>query len=118
MNSAVLKFNKIISETGGTFQGSTSTLQEDIVAMLASKRKPASKPDSDASEDNKRAKNVFPPFVKHFKTSNDTDATSYKLGDSKTWQGATWYFCDCPNHRDRHKWHTHTHETCRTRNAG
>ena len=116
MNSAVLKFNKVISESNGTFQGSTTTLQEDIVAMMANKRKAPVKSDAtDDANSNKRKAGAFPPFVKHFRTSNDADAAPYKLGDSKTWQGETWYFCDCPTHRDRHKWHPHTHDTCRTR---
>ena len=84
--------------------------------MIANKRKPAAKPDAATDDSNKRNRSdKFPPFVKHFRTSNAADAAPYKLGDSKTWQGDTWYFCDCPTHRDRHKWHTHSHDTCRTR---
>ena len=54
----------------------------------------------------------FPPFVKHFKTSNAVDAKHYIIGDSKVWEGHTWYLCDCPTHKDKTKWHTHKMEYC------
>jgi hypothetical protein len=57
----------------------------------------------------------LPPFIKHFKSSNTNGSTVYKVRDSKTWNNTTWYFCDCPTHRDKHKWHTHPTDTCRTR---
>ena len=44
----------------------------------------------------------------------DGFSTLFKVGDSKTWNNQTWYYCDCPNHRDGIHWHTHTAETCRT----
>jgi hypothetical protein len=46
MNSAALKFNKITSTKGG-FQGSVTTVQEDIVALVSNsaiKRKPTPLP--------------------------------------------------------------------------
>ena len=118
MNAAVLKYNQIAGKHDGKFPGSSTTLQEDIVAMLAQKRKPAAvaaaPPDGDTPAA-KRTSNKLPPFIKHFKTSADADAPPHKVGDSKPWNNETWYFCDCPNHRDRIKWHTHTHTDCKTR---
>ena len=57
----------------------------------------------------------FRRFFKHYKSSTDDDSTTYKLGDSQTWNKETWYFCDCPTYRDHIKWHIHTADTCRTR---
>jgi hypothetical protein len=120
MNQATLKFNKITSTEGG-FQGSNSTVQEDIVAMFtAAKRKrlPNATPHDikpkDVNDTPFPAKKL-PPFAKHFKANNAPDSQKFKVGDSKSWNDLTWYFCDCPNHRDKLKWHTHTAETCRTR---
>jgi hypothetical protein len=70
-------------------------------------------PISDTDDATRRQK--LPPFAKHFSVSSAADATKYKVGDSKEWNQHTWYFCDCPNHRDKIKWHTHPASTCRTR---
>lgn len=127
MNAGVVKYTKITNESHGTFGGSSNSIRDDIVAQLsqgitAAKRKanptkrddkPAdsSDPDDSAQEQPKKV----PPFVRHYKSSNKPDATKYKVGDSKVWKGETWYFCDCPTHRFRHKWHTHTAASCDTR---
>jgi hypothetical protein len=119
LNSASLKFTKISSNNSG-FDGRSSTVQEDIVAMVAAKHKKPSA-GTTSSDAIKKAKlereggKKFPPFAKHFKSSSAADATVYKVGDSKEWNSLTWYYCDCPLHRDKFKWHTHTAETCRTR---
>jgi hypothetical protein len=122
MNTAVIKYNKICMDSPEhAFPGSASTLQEDIVAMVAStKRKVPPKPDTRVKKttgavDNASASAKQPPFIKHFKSSPGPDATKFKVGDSKPWNNQTWYFCDCPNHRDRIKWHPHTATECRTR---
>ena len=119
MNSAVLKYNQISGKHDGQFPGSNTSIQEDIVAMLANKRKAATPgaatpaEGSAASPAKRTAK--LPPFVKHFKASSDADAVPFKIGDSKTWNNELWYFCDCPNHRDKNKWHTHSPTECKTR---
>jgi hypothetical protein len=123
MNTAVVKYNKICIENDGqSFPGSSTTLQEDIVAMMVSvKRKTAPKPDvkgkepSASSDPDKNKKPKLPPFVKHFKSSSADDAVKYKVGDTKTWNKLTWHFCDYPNHRDKQKWHTHSPDECRLR---
>jgi hypothetical protein len=124
MNTAVIKYNKIAGSADNGFQGSATTVQEDIVAMssaatrkrtapvLASGKPKSKHPPATSDSDKSKA---YPPFVKHFKASTATDAAPYKLGDKKPWKNDTWYFCDCPNHRNRHKWHTHPHTECRTR---
>ena len=56
-----------------------------------------------------------PPFIQHFKSSPATNATAYKVGATKTWNGETYHFCDCPTHRNKIRWHTHSADSCRTR---
>ena len=107
MNSAVIKYNKIAASHEG-FKGSVHTVQEDIIALLATKQKV--KPyhprrqretDEDESPSTKKTKYSVPPFIKHFK--DDTTGTKYKVGDSKVHNGKTFYFCDATNHRDKTK---------------
>ena len=57
---------------------------------------------------------TLPSFMRHFKATNASDATIFKVGYSKGWKGETWYFCDCTNHRDHIKWHPHPDPECRT----
>jgi hypothetical protein len=124
MNSAVIKYNKISGTSEGGFSGASITLQEDIVAMVAAVKRKAPTPPAGApykpkpkpgppTPDGKPKK--MPPFAKHFKSSTETGYVTYKVGDSKPWDNTTWYFCDCPNHRDRIKWHTHSAADCHTR---
>ena len=37
------------------------------------------------------------------------------MGDKKDFKGRTYFFCDCPFHRNRMRWHTHPTDKCRTR---
>jgi len=72
-------YNKIICDKG-KFVGSMTTVQEDIVAMVAkqSKRKPK---DHDFGDNKKsRFSPQVPPFVTHFQYSA---GVKHKLGDSK-----------------------------------
>jgi hypothetical protein len=124
MNMAVVKYNKIRVETEDhAFRGSASTLQEDIVAMMAaSKRKRIPNPndnkpkpvDNDSNKE-RRNQTALPSFARHFKGKEADGGKAFKVGDTKKWKDATWYYCDCPNHRDCIKWYTHTAEDCRTR---
>ena len=122
MNQAIIKYNKIdgISEDG--FKGSSTTLQEDIVAMMAtnsSKRKRSNDTaNTEAKNDNNERKTKerkLPPFVKFTKVNNTPDSPLFKVGDTKVWNNQVWHYCDCPNHRDNIHWHTHPANTCRTR---
>ena len=119
MNSAVIKYTKISSLTTDGFKGSSNTLQEDIVAMVASAKRKRAAPanvhrdsPSDTSTDSR--KSTSPPFLRHFKTSAASDAKPYVVGHSKVHDGTTYYVCDCPLHRNKVKWHTHTTAECQT----
>ena len=115
MNSAVLEYNHVCGQNGGAFNGSGNTLTEDIVAMIAAKQKKPQKDVKEIKPEQKPSAKKLPPFLKHFKDGLGDSAKPYKLGDTKTWNNETWYFCDCPSHRDKAKWHTHPPESCRTR---
>jgi hypothetical protein len=123
MNSAVIKYNKITGSSEGGFRGSSSTVQDDIVAMVtATKHKRAAtappskpRPAGKVIKDDQAPTHKLPPFARHFKASVDDNSKKYKIGDTQTWDKLTWYFCDCPTHRNKIKWHTHTPEICRTR---
>ena len=119
MNDASVKYAKISASSGAGFQGSATSLQEDIVAMLASAKKrktaPSSSSASDGGSSSAGDSKSYLPFVKHFKKSAAADAEPYHIGDTKTWNGETWHCCDCPTHRNHLKWHPHPPESCRTR---
>ena len=124
MNSATIKYNKVIATSGGTFKGSIHTVQEDIVALLSTKSKfkpnkrKRENSDNDKNEDsdrqpNKNATREKPDFIYHYK--DGTTNQKYKVGDKKDFNGQTFYFCDAPWHKNKIKWHTHTADTCRVR---
>ena len=123
MNSAVLKSNKIIANKG-KFDGSTSTVQEDIIAMFSKQSRPkVVKRKMDDEDDERRLKPKLEsrseykrcPFIKHTHEMKNGTKTNYKLGDKKDFTGKTFYFCDCPNHKNNAHWHPHPHNECRTR---
>jgi len=116
MNSAVIKYNKIIGEDSqGNFGGAITTIQEDIVAMMAVKTNKRKKKDNYNEKNSKkdRQKKDPPPFLTHFKDSN---GVKYKLGDTNIFNGVTFHFFDCPFHCNHLKWHTHKPKDCRKRN--
>ena len=120
MNSAVMEQGKIIRIEHG-FTGSTLTVSEDVVAMIAKHSKfqqatkKKTKEEGDASDDAAKKRGNKPPIVKHMKKTGGRDADSYKVGDHKTWNEKEWYFCDYPNHRGGAHFHTHKAEDCKTR---
>ena len=117
-NSAVLKYNTVATKYT-KFPGSSTTIQEDVVAMLSKRKVGTDKPSdktNDPDESNKRSRSL-PPFARHYRVSNEPEAALYKVGDTKAHQGTTWYFCDCPHHRGKIKWHTYSAESCRTRKS-
>ena len=62
MNSATMKYNKIITKEG-TFKGSVHTIQDDIVALFTEKLKPGFKRNSKRKandDDNKTMDNKRP----------------------------------------------------------
>ena len=125
MNSALVKYNRIIGEHGSTFHGSSTTVQQDIVAMLArtvsttmrprTSRVTATTARKSRKETVSNSSRTLPPFAKFFKAPISDGSVEYKVGDTKDWNGTTWYYCDAPTYRDRIKWHTHPTTECRTR---
>ena len=120
MNSAAIKYVKI-SSANSTFAGSSTSIQEDIVAMVSAsvaKRKspPAGSLKTASSKPSaSTATAKQPPFLKHYKSSSAADAVNYKVGDTRDFDGQTYHFCDCPIHRDRLKWHPFPYTECRLR---
>ena len=106
MNAAILKFNKIVSDSG-KFNGSTSTIQEDIIAMFSKQQRTrgTKRERNDDENDGQRTKPKVelkrPPFIKHTHEMKDGIKTDYKVGDEKVFKEKKFYFCDCPNHKDR-----------------
>ena len=120
MNAAAIKYTKIVTcSENGEFGGSNHTIQEDIVAILATAKRKQDHDGKPTRSGNKKVEHPIqekrPPFVQHFKSSSTPNATAYKVGDTKTWNGETYHFCDCPTHRDKIRWHTHSADSCRTR---
>jgi hypothetical protein len=76
------------------------------VATDKSKAAPAKAANFSSKSDKSDAKAKPPPFIWHWKVTKEPDLVIYKLGNTKVWLGETWHFCDCPNHRNRVKWHT------------
>ena len=116
MNTAVMKYNKIVTHEGD-FKGSVHSVQEDIVALLSTKTKAGKRKHQNSEKDEdklktRRPKLDEPDFIKHFKAS---DGTLYKIGDTKEYEGKTFHFCNAPTHRNRIKWHTHPADKCRVR---
>ena len=115
LNSAVVKYNKIIGKEG-QFKGSVTSVHDDIVAMVTRKAQKKRKTSDDVTPPAKKTKTVgLPPFVRHYKSVTNGVETKYKVGDTKVWKDTTYYFCDCPNHRNRVKWHKFKPEDCKTR---
>jgi len=106
MNAVVMKYNKIICEKG-KFAGSMITVQEDIVAKVAKQSKRKSKDHYFGDKKKSRFSPQVPSFITHFQ---DSAGVKDKLEDSKELNSRTFYFCDCPDHRNFLKWHMHTHE--------
>ena len=114
MNSATIKYNKI-SATEGGFKGSVHSVQEDIVALFATKANSQKKRKADDEDTlkpkSKKTKMNTPPWITHF----EKDGVKFKVGDSREFNGKQFYFCDATIHRDKIKWHTHKAEVCRVR---
>ena len=121
MNQAIIKYNKIDGNSEDGFKGSSTTLQEDIVAMITTTNKRKRNTDNKSQEakpdtnDNTKTDKKTPPFVKFTKVNNTPDSPLFKVGDTKLWNDKTWHYCDCPNHRGGIHWHTHPADACRTR---
>jgi hypothetical protein len=128
MNEGQRTQTRIVTDSGGDFHGRSTTMRDDVIAMMAKSTKRAPLPTKD---DNKaRGKkpdsvptgidssgNKLPPFVRFFKAPIAEGGKKYTIGDVKQHGEKTWYYCGCPTHRDNIKWHTHAPSSCRVRAA-
>ena len=86
---ATMKFNKIVN-VSGKLHGTTKTIQEDIIVMLAhcasTKRKPTPTLKDFDDPPTSKFRRDPPPFLTHYQTSNKV---KYKVGDKKEHAGTT-----------------------------
>ena len=73
------------------------------------KRKDSKKQDP-AKKSKKSAKPTFLTF-----TTRGKNGPPHQIGDTKKWEDITYFYCDCPNHKDKIHWHVHEAKDCRTR---
>ena len=102
-----------------TFADNTGTDRNllDYYHSISAKRAPPNKAPTDPSDIGTAQKPKLPPFVRHFKASAADDSTKFKVGDTKVFEGATWYFCDA-RHRTNIRWHKFPASECRQRSRG
>mmetsp|Transcript_41992 Transcript_41992/g.101185 ORF Transcript_41992/g.101185 Transcript_41992/m.101185 type:complete len:480 (+) Transcript_41992:1052-2491(+) len=118
MNSAALKATRLAVDT---CTWKTTTVKEDIVAMNAAAQATKSAPKKPPRKTPEKEKETapsgksLPPFLRFYKRPDSEGNAPYVVGDVKEFQGQTWHFCDCPNHKGKVKWHTHPTKECRTR---
>ena len=127
MNNAVLHSVKISNDKDFPITWKSTTVEQDVVAMMASPPPPpapsSGNPASTPSAPSRRSggrparsnATPLPPFARHARVSGDVNARLHTVGDTKTHEGTTWNFCDCPNHRNGVKWHTYPAADCRLR---
>ena len=92
MNSTALKYIKISASESG-FGGSSTTISEYILYMMASVSNKHSSPITNkpvvTDKSSTKTAKTLPPFVRHFKATNASDAAVFEIGDSKEWKGET-----------------------------
>lgn len=116
MNKAVIKYKKIVC-ISRQCQGSITTVQEDIIALLAQNhRQNKCNPIQNKNENanTKTIKREPTSFVTHYKKSQ---GIKYKLGNTLDSNVTTSYFCDCPLRRNKLKRHTHHPNKCYIHNC-
>ena len=94
MNQAPLKFYNICN-TGTGFQVSSNTTTEDIIVMLAGKKRNPKPTDLNHPNDVEPDTNIqtkIPPFLSYLNQTSDTDPPKYKADDRKIWNGVDYYF--------------------------
>ena len=123
----MIKHNQIIANKG-KFEGATTSFQEDILTMVSkyatytknrNTKRTRFKSESEDNNKNSQLKNgneELPPFIKHTVNIKDGVKTRYKVGDEKQWNGKTFYYCDCPKHKNSYRWHIHKTQLFQTRN--
>lgn len=104
-------------------QASTITQWQQVVALVNKKnlssttnpkgnrRTNPTKPEKDGENDDPNAtQKRYPPFVTHWK--DKSSGKSYKKGDTKQWEGETWYYCPCKHRPKNNRWHKHKPQVC------
>jgi hypothetical protein len=119
MNKAAYKAHKMSFDDTTTYSWKSSTLREDVIAMMVAqppnKKKGAIKgPPKTTEKKVTTGTDEAPPFVRHFKRPESEGGTAYAVGDTKQVGSVTWHFCGCPNHKNGRKWHTFPTLECRT----
>ena len=101
MYPATIKNNKIIGAIG-KFQGSATTIQEYIVAMIAQKqtKKHKHSANEDSGKERKFTKRETVPFLTHYQNS---EKINYKVGDKKEYKGYIYFFRNCSDYRNHLK---------------
>ena len=107
-NEMQAKYTTLLNQ--GLWKPSNKTLEEQTLAMVAqqqqakkiSNNSTKSKPSSGQSSKTMEKDKKSPPFAN----------SPGKLGDTKQWNGKTYYWCPA-NHEHSH-WHTHKVEECNT----
>ena len=77
MNSVVLKYNQIMGRDGD-FGGSITTVQDDIVAMIAKNGNNHKRKNDDQENTSTKRPRQPPLFINHYKCPSNQP---YKLGD-------------------------------------
>jgi len=113
MNLANIHYKTIVSENGGKFIGSITTVTEDIVAMMAKINKRETPSSFDAGEEKEtklpRCEREPVPFISHYQGSK---GVKYKVRYNKEFGRKPYFFYDFPLHRNRLRCHTHSSDTC------
>ena len=107
-NETQAKYTTLLNQ--GLWKPSDKTPEEQTLAMVAQQQQTKksshnstkSKPSSGQSPKNTEKDKKNPPFAN----------SPGKLGDTKQWNGKTYYWCPA-NHKHSH-WHTHKVEECNT----
>ena len=103
-NEVQSKFTNLTNQ--GLWHTSSKTPEEQSLAMVVQQQEQnklkATKKDYESKLDNNLSEKKIPPF------SN----TKGKLGDTKQWNGKTYYYC--PTYHKHSHWHTHKVEECNT----
>ena len=81
----------------GDFGGSITTVQDDIVAMIAKNGNNHKRKNDYHENTSSKQPRQPPPFINHYKSPSNQP---YKLGDTKDWNNNTYYFCDTPTHKN------------------
>ena len=122
MNEVLALQQRLMLEQDGKFNGSLSSAEDDVIAMIATlnkqKQRQPTRPGTGTGtgtnptgNGDRNDPNWRPPFINHYFHGN-RDTGKYKAGDTKKDQfDRLWYFCPI-KHRNGERWHLHRHTEC------